>query len=414
MAKILEKNQWVSFLKSISNLNGDFSSIQTPPNILSPISMTEFSQYWGQNLNLLLDLPEADAADESSIEQKKFFSVLKWFISCLYSHYSTDNKDLDIKKKPLNPVLGEIFVGKWKNETILNDHGESILLTEQVSHHPPITSFAIINKKNNVVIQGYNKFKTTFLGNSILIKQLGYTLVLFKNTGESFLVTLPDLHIDGFLVGNFSLDLIGKSYVHSSSGYTARLEYQKKKIIGNKRNSFRAEVFYTNPDTSFIKKIASIHGKWSGVSQISTQSNSARSTSSASYSFFLDPSVLTPLYLHVKNIENQHQLESRRVWSKVSSAIKKKSVSLIQLEKNKIEFNQRKLWSKNDLSSNWKSRWFDPSNDDNNSYSSLLDSLLIFKKNFSQKKKKKISVSDSSSHWIFSYSKWIDDQDIVI
>ncbi|PAK71758.1 hypothetical protein B8W95_13150, partial [Staphylococcus pasteuri] len=36
------------------------------------------------------------------------------------------------EKKPLNPFLGEQFLGDW-------DNGELVLTVEQVSHHPPIT-----------------------------------------------------------------------------------------------------------------------------------------------------------------------------------------------------------------------------------------------------------------------------------
>lgn len=41
------------------------------------------------------------------------------------------------EKKPLNPVLGELFYGTWPDE---NGRGETILVSEQVSHHPPIVS----------------------------------------------------------------------------------------------------------------------------------------------------------------------------------------------------------------------------------------------------------------------------------
>lgn len=41
------------------------------------------------------------------------------------------------EKKPLNPVLGELFYGNWPDK---NDRGETVLVSEQVSHHPPIVS----------------------------------------------------------------------------------------------------------------------------------------------------------------------------------------------------------------------------------------------------------------------------------
>lgn len=41
------------------------------------------------------------------------------------------------EKKPLNPVLGELFYGQWADT---KGRGETILVSEQVSHHPPITA----------------------------------------------------------------------------------------------------------------------------------------------------------------------------------------------------------------------------------------------------------------------------------
>jgi hypothetical protein len=41
------------------------------------------------------------------------------------------------EKKPLNPVLGEVFYGNWPDK---DGRGETKLVSEQVSHHPPITA----------------------------------------------------------------------------------------------------------------------------------------------------------------------------------------------------------------------------------------------------------------------------------
>jgi hypothetical protein len=58
------------------------------------------------------------------------------------------NKDENGKKrrmKPLNPFLGELFIGKWKDEA-----GTTRLVAEQVSHHPPATACNIWNDEHGV------------------------------------------------------------------------------------------------------------------------------------------------------------------------------------------------------------------------------------------------------------------------
>ena len=47
--------------------------------------------------------------------------------------------------KPLNPFLGELFIGKWEDEA-----GTTNLVAEQVSHHPPATACNIWNDKHGV------------------------------------------------------------------------------------------------------------------------------------------------------------------------------------------------------------------------------------------------------------------------
>lgn len=57
--------------------------------------------------------------------------VLKWFLSTLHQQYCTRSEKLGSEKKPLNPFLGELFVGKWEdNEEV----GVTQLFSEQVRY----------------------------------------------------------------------------------------------------------------------------------------------------------------------------------------------------------------------------------------------------------------------------------------
>ena len=51
------------------------------------------------------------------------------------------------EKKPLNPVLGELFYGHWPDR---GGRGRTELVVEQVSHHPPITAYYISNKEKGL------------------------------------------------------------------------------------------------------------------------------------------------------------------------------------------------------------------------------------------------------------------------
>lgn len=92
-----------------------------PPFILGTISLTEFSAYWTEHPDIFV----APAAEQDPA--KRALLVLKWFLSTLKSSYSSRSDKLGSEKKPLNPFLGEIYVGKWEDKA-----GTTQLVSEQV------------------------------------------------------------------------------------------------------------------------------------------------------------------------------------------------------------------------------------------------------------------------------------------
>lgn len=105
----------------MASFNGDLSSMTAPAFILSTTSLTEFSTYWAEMPNIFV----APALEKDP--QKRAMLVLKWFLSTLKQQYATRNEKLGSEKKPLNPFLGELFLGTWKDGT-----GETELVSEQV------------------------------------------------------------------------------------------------------------------------------------------------------------------------------------------------------------------------------------------------------------------------------------------
>jgi len=108
-------------LQSIASFNGDLSSLTAPPFILSTTSLTEFSTYWAEHPSIFVaPAHEGDPA-------KRALLVLRWFLSTLKQQYSSRNEKLGSEKKPLNPFLGELFLGRWED-----DAGTTQLVSEQV------------------------------------------------------------------------------------------------------------------------------------------------------------------------------------------------------------------------------------------------------------------------------------------
>lgn len=105
---------------------------------------------------------------------------MKWFLSTLKQQYSSRNEKLGSEKKPLNPFLGELFLGTWQHD----EAGETRLISEQVSHHPPVTGYAIINEKHGVKLEGYNGQKASFSRGTINVRQVGHATLHLEKWDE--------------------------------------------------------------------------------------------------------------------------------------------------------------------------------------------------------------------------------------
>lgn len=110
-----------SLYQSIASFNGDLSSLTAPPFILGTISLTEFSAYWTEHPSIFV----APALEKDPA--KRALLVLKWFLSTLKQQYSTRSDKYGSEKKPLNPFLGELFLGRWEDGA-----GTTQLVSEQV------------------------------------------------------------------------------------------------------------------------------------------------------------------------------------------------------------------------------------------------------------------------------------------
>lgn len=314
------KGSWSSFLKSIASFNGDLSTMTAPAFILSTKSLTEFSSYWAEHPSLLV----APAAEKDPA--KRALLVLKWFLSTLKQQYASRSDKLGSEKKPLNPFLGELFLGKWEDQA-----GTTHLVSEQVSHHPPVTAYSIWNEQHGVRLEGYNAQKASFK-TTINVKQIGHAILHLDAFKESYLITLPSLHIEGLITGSPFVELNSSTYIQSTSGYTARIDYSGKGWVSGKKNTFSAILYPEGKEKDVIYKA---DGQWNSSFQIKDAKKTVIET-------FEHSSVKTTP-LTVAPVEEQDHFETRRAWKKVSDAIVKGDMDRTSAEKSIIEVRQREM-----------------------------------------------------------------------
>ncbi|KAK0526566.1 Oxysterol-binding protein 4 [Tilletia horrida] len=316
---------WSQFLKSIATFSGDLSSLTAPSFILSPVSLVEFPAYWGEHPELFAKVKEG----RDDVE--RLANVLRWFIATLKGQYTARNTSMGSEKKPLNPILGELFLGKWPDT---KGQGETTLTAEQVSHHPPITAYHLENAKLGVRLDGHSAQKTSFGGRSITVRQIGHAILRFTPDGEKdehqYLITLPQLVIEGLLYGSPYIELQGTSYIQSSTGYLATINYSGRGWVSGKAHSFKATI---SPSAAPTNAFYSIEGEWAGVSNYKGKSPTGQT-------LFWDAS--TPrVELQVKPIEQQEAMESRKVWAVTAAGIRSGDYETASRDKSRIENEQR-------------------------------------------------------------------------
>lgn len=228
------------------------------------------------------------------------------------------------------------------------------------SHHPPATAYNITNLPSGVRLEGYNAQKASF-SKTINIKQIGHAVLTVPVPSsakpDTFLITLPSLHIEGLIFGSPFVELDGSSYITSSTGFTAKIEYSGKGWLSGKKNSFTANLYTTGKEKDVLFNVS---GQWTKSFEI--HSGPAKHNNKDNLIGNWDPSPLSELI--IAPLEKQHPLESRRAWSKVAAGIAKGDLDTVSFEKSKIENAQREMRAREKAEGRtWERRYFSAQED---------------------------------------------------
>jgi hypothetical protein len=326
------KSAFASFLSQLATFGGDLSSLTAPSFLLSGVSLLEYSIHWGDFPNFL----NFDIIKTTPVERQIF--VTKWFISTLYGSYHK-RCESGTEKKPFNPVLGEIFLGKWKSGLEL--------VVEQVSHHPPVTAFHLWNKKLNIT--GSNGQKSKFRRMTIIVEQVGSVKLEIPELKESYFITLPTIQIRGILSGSIFLDLTGHVSITCSNGNKSVIEFIPKPWFSGEYHHIKGTITGNSQRNS--DPVYHLSGKWTETIYISKQDQAPEIFFS-----YKDSDVEEII---VKDLREQNSLESRKLWQNVIKGIETGDYSMASKEKNTIEEKQRKLRKDREKSGEvWKPQFF--------------------------------------------------------
>lgn len=125
------------------------------------------------------------------------------------------------------------------------------------------------------------------------------------------------------------------TYIQSSSGYTAKIDYSGKGWLSGKKNSFIATLYPERKEKDVLYEIS---GQWTDNFTIRDGKKREVETYSAK-NHKTTPLIVAP-------IDQQDARETRRAWRSVAAAISKGDMDTTSMEKSKIENAQRELRKK--------------------------------------------------------------------
>ena len=305
--------------------------------------------YWAEPPSFLT------ATAQEADPVRRSMAILKWFV------VTRNGERKGIGKKPLNPFLGEQFLGSFDEA----DAGHTSVIAECVSHHPPISAFQIENEEHGIRLQGYSRTKMNF-STSLCIEHVGHAMLHLSKYAEHYLVVQPRIYLSGILPP-WREELGGKSYIIGSNDIVIELEFSTRSWFGSGSNHAFTARAYRHSAASTAPPIYTAKGTWKPENYTVRDGT----TGAVLETVKLQQDSVKTATIHVKPLAEQGPLESRRAWSAVAEAINKGDFAKATVEKSKIEETQRAA-RRAELADRevWKTHYFGPG--DSNEAATLL------------------------------------------
>jgi len=330
-------NQKINIWKVIKDSIGkDLTRIAVPVYFNEPMS---FIQRFSEELTYSELIKAANSAAEPAL---RMAFVAAFTIS---SYATTVNRTM----KPFNPILGETFH--------LERDGFR-LISEQVSHHPPITALHCVSPEFE--FYGSLEPKTKFKGSYMLVHCNGSLQVKLLNWNEEYSWTKPNTTVHNIIMGQIYIDNHGTYNVTCpSSGTKAEVVFKKAGWFEKSKQEVVATIF----DGSGVARY-SLEGKWSEFLELRDLESgevkpvwrhSALPENSEYYYYFTDYALqlnLPPELMDFLPITDSRFRPDQR-------ALENGDIETAASEKHRLEEKQRTAKrSRDEMRLEYRPRWF--------------------------------------------------------
>ncbi|CAL9002565.1 unnamed protein product [Prunus brigantina] len=216
-------------------IGSDVTSLVTlPVLIFEPMTMLQKMAELMEYSHLL------DLADECEDPYMRLVYASSFFISVYFAFQRT--------WKPFNPILGETYE--------MVNHGGITFISEQVSHHPPMSAGHAENE--HFIYDITSKVKTKFLGNSIDIYPVGRTRLTLKKDGVVLDLAPPPTKVNNLIFGRTWVDSPGDMVLTNlTTGDKVVLYFQPCGWFGSGRYEVDGYVYNSAEEPKIL-----MTGKW--------------------------------------------------------------------------------------------------------------------------------------------------------
>ncbi|TPX30141.1 hypothetical protein SmJEL517_g06221 [Synchytrium microbalum] len=350
--------------------------LSLPSHLIDPVSALEFWQY--------MDRPDLFAClSDSDDEVFRFLGIIRFW-------FSKDSKWKNHAiRKPYNPILSEFFTCHWNttsaspvsphtrspsltsessssatsDETAdivtINDEKEEVkvhYIAEQISHHPPMSAYYFECVEKGVVARGVDHLAGKFTGTSFRIgpgEFNGGIFVNLKQRDEEYNLTHPQAAVAGFMTGSIYIACADKCIITCpKTNLKCIIEYKEESFFGKPKFAIEGKVYrYDSKKDALLTPaerakndklakvddgdvVAVVYGAWNGRVWY-------RLVGDETDHLLIDVAESVIPDKSVRDEHLQHENESRRVWKHVTEALLRKDYNKANLEKRKVEDEQR-------------------------------------------------------------------------
>lgn len=139
-------------------------------------------------------------------------------------------------------------------------------LTEQTSHHPPVSAFYVDCPEKGLTARGFDQISAKFTGTSIKVTpgehNLGIFITLSKRDNEQYQLTHPAAHLGGLLRGSLNVTVGDICFITCpGTKIKAILHYLEEGWLGKTQNKIEGVIFRYDPDNDNKTKIRDVAEK---------------------------------------------------------------------------------------------------------------------------------------------------------